>query len=80
MGELSNGPIPDPTYSKPRDCKSVTTDLSTSCGFVDRPDRHCGDYLGYKHLCFIQNAAIFKVRGVAFRLVPPIDGLVDIGF
>ena len=48
MGGLLNGSIPDlqsPTYHKPRGCKSATTDLSTSCAVVERPDHHCGDDL-----------------------------------
>ena len=63
------GPSPNSSYPKPRDCKSATTDLSTSCAVVKRPDGHCDDdlvlpqvaYIGYAQLQLSKSLELFVI-------------------
>ena len=59
------GPSPTPTYSKARDCKSATKNLSTSCTVVERPDHHCGDDL-------VANGAMLVTLTLLFLMFKPL--------
>ena len=56
MGEQSNVPLPDPHVPQTEGLQIGDHRLSTLCGVVERPDRHCGDNLGN------QNAIAFSLN------------------
>ena len=47
MGGLPNVPIPEPHVPQTEELQIDDYRLSKSCGVVERPDHHCGDYLVY---------------------------------